>query len=326
MAAFLANYGIGAGLKVAVVDADLGQSEIGPPGSVACGLANGPIERLRDIPASYGYFVGSNSPELLSFTTASAAKKATERALSLSPDMVIIDTTGLVWGRTARFLKNAKIELIAPTHVVALQRGLELEHLLRPWDALESSRMRVIRATVSPRAVDQNRRDRRSAREKALRQYFASASPHEFDLETAALFRTTYLTGRPMDQGQTALISSDLRCAIAHAEWLPDGIFIVADGYFDLDGLGQIKEREGVSEVFLTKAERFENLLTGLIDSEGTLLGVGVLKSVDFARRRGVVVSPLRGEELQRVAGLQLGILKVLPTGEEGGKIHPNDI
>jgi len=326
LAAFLASVAAAAGLKVAVVDADVGQSEIGPPGCVGLGFASGPVERLRDVPATYSYFVGSNSPELLSFTTAMAARNAVDRALADSPDLVIIDTTGLVWGRTARFLKNTKIELIDPTHILALQRDFEVEHILRSWECLGSSRLTVIRVPLSPKAADHSRRDRRASRERALRQYFATATPCEFDLTKLALFRTTYLTGRPMDEGEIELLAKDFRCQIAHAERLADGIFVVAGSYFDLDGLDRVKEREGVPDVFLTKADRFENLLMGMVDREGSLLGVGVLSGLDFQRRVGTILSPLERPALDRVAGLQFGILKVLPTGEEVGKIHPNDI
>ncbi len=326
MAAFLANLATGAGLKVAVVDADVGQCEIGPPGCATFGLVKGQVERLRDIEPTRAYFVGSNSPELLSFTTATAAKSAVDAALAMGPDIVIIDTTGLVWGRTARFLKNSEVELIAPTHVLALQRALELEHLLTPWERLGNPGLKVVRAPVSPKAVDKSRKDRRAFREKAFHQYFAKAAPREYDLSKLALFRTTYLTGRPMDESQMSVLAADLRCPIAHAEWLPDGLFIVAAGFFDLQGLDRIKEREGVTDVFLTKAERFENLLVGLIDRLGVLLGVGILTSMDFRRRVGTILNALDPAESAKVAGINFGILKVLPSGEEGGKIHPNDI
>lgn len=327
MATFLANAAYAAGLKVAVVDADVGQSEIGPPGCVGAGLVDRPIARLRDVPCRLAYFVGSNSPELLSFTTATAAKTAVDRTVSeFSPDVVVIDTTGLVFGRTARFLKGTKIELIAPTHLLALQRALEVEHLLRPWELLGDPGLRIVRAAVSPKAADKSRHDRRFHRERAYRQYFGAAATYELDLTRLALFRTTYLTGRPMDDGQKALLAQDLRCDIAHAEWLTDGLFIVASGYFELDGLERIKEREGVQEVFLTKADRFEHLLVGLVDRDGALMGVGILNGIDWRKRTGSVTTPVTEEELGRVAGLQFGILKVLPTGEEGGKIHPNDI
>lgn len=326
LAAFVANLATAAGLKVAVVDADVGQCEIGPPGCAGFGLVEGPIERLRDVRPVRAYFVGSNSPELLSFTTATAAKSAVDGALALSPDVVVIDTTGLVWGRTARFLKNSEVELINPTHIVALQRALELEHLIAPWEKLGSPTLKVVRVPVSGKAVDKTRKDRRAFREKAFHQYFASAKPREFDLAKLALFRTTYLTGRSMETSETALLAADLRCPIAHAEWLPDGVFVVADGFFDLQGLERIKEREGATDVFLTKAERFENLLVGLVDREGSLLGVGILTRLDFQRRTGQVLTPLDDSALARVAGMHLGILKVLPSGEESGKIHPNDI
>lgn len=326
MAAFLANVAAGAGLKVALVDADIGQSEIGPPGCVGYGVTTVPIERVRDVRPLRSCFVGSNSPELLSFTTASATKSAVDAVLGLSPDLVVVDTTGLIWGRTARFLKNAKIELIGPTHIVALQRALELEHLLRPWERLGGDHPKIMRAPVSPRAADKTRKDRRAFRERSFQQYFDGSTHRQCSLDKLALFRTTYLTGRPMDQSQLALLARDLRCAVAHAEWLPDGLFIIADGFFDMEGLERIKEREKAPEVFLTKTDRFENLLVGMVDRGGLLLGVGLLNSLDFGRRTGLVWSPLDQATYDRVAGLHLGILKVLPTGEEVGKIHPNDI
>ncbi|MCL6646011.1 MAG: RelA/SpoT family protein [Dehalococcoidia bacterium] len=186
--------------------------------------------------------------------------------------------------------------------------------------------MRIVRVPVSPKATDKSRYDRRAHREKSYRQYFAGSPGREVDLSRVALFRTTYLTGRPMDTAQVEPLARDLRCDVVHAEWLPDGMFVVADGYFDLDGLDRIREREGVPEVFLTKAEKFENLLCGLVDRDGTLLGVGILHSVDLRRRKGVVVTPRDDSAMARVAGMHLGILKVSPSGEEGGKIHPNDI
>jgi len=326
LAAFLANLATGMGLKAALVDADIGQAEIGPPGSVAAGFADGPLDRMRDVPESYACFVGSNSPELLSFTTIAAAKTTLEWAERERPDIIIIDTCGLVSGRTARFLKSAKIELLAPTHIVALQTSLELEHFLRPRERLGNPGHRILRVPVSPKAAEPVRRDRRAARERALRQYFQGSAPYEINLDELALLRTAYLTGRPMDLDQTTPLARDLGCPVVHAEWLPDGIFIIADGYFNLDGLERIKDREGVPDVFLTKTDRFENLLVGLIDREGALLGVGSLSGLDFRRRTAVVWTPLERDAVERLAGLQFGILKVSRNGEEMGKIHPNDI
>jgi len=326
LAAFLANLTTGAGLKAALIDADVGQAEIGPPGSVGLGFTDRRVDRLRDVEACHACFVGSNTPELLSFTTIAAAKSAVEWAERTEPDIIIIDTCGLVWGRTARFLKSAKIELLGPTHIVALQRSLELEHFLRPWERLGDRRHRVLRVPVSPKAAGPGRRDRRSVRGKALRQYFQDSTPHEVCLDNLALFRTTYLSGRPMDESQAAPLARDLGCPVAHAEWLPDGLFIIAEGYFDLKGLERIKDREQVPEVFLTKTDRFADLLVGLVDHEGSLFGVGSLASPDFRRRTAVVWTPVAKEAMEQLAGLQFGILKVSRGGEELGKIHPNDI
>lgn len=53
-----------AGLSVAVVDCDLGQSEIGPPGTVGAGWAEPgrAYGSLRDLAPLAAYFVGAASP------------------------------------------------------------------------------------------------------------------------------------------------------------------------------------------------------------------------------------------------------------------------
>ncbi|MGB9618976.1 MAG: Clp1/GlmU family protein, partial [Armatimonadota bacterium] len=51
----LANAGVEAGLPTAVVDADVGQSEIGAPGTIGMGLVENCIETLSEIPAKRIY-------------------------------------------------------------------------------------------------------------------------------------------------------------------------------------------------------------------------------------------------------------------------------
>jgi polynucleotide 5'-kinase involved in rRNA processing len=118
-----------AGLTAAYVDADVGQTTVGPP--TCAGLrwiANG--DDLTDLsPADDLRFVGSTSPDglVLQQVVATAALVDVARR---DADLIIIDTTGVVSGVVGQTLKYHKMELCRPTTVVALQRGAEMEPLV----------------------------------------------------------------------------------------------------------------------------------------------------------------------------------------------------
>ena len=69
--------------SVAVVDADLGQSDIGPPTTVGLGRLRPPVERLADAEVVGLYFVGSTSPQGHLLPTVLGTRMMTEKALRL---------------------------------------------------------------------------------------------------------------------------------------------------------------------------------------------------------------------------------------------------
>ena len=83
-------------MSVGVVDADLGQSDIGPPTTVGLGRLCPPVERLADAEVLGLYFVGSTSPQGHLLPTVLGTRMMTEKALRLGLDRVIVDTSGLV--------------------------------------------------------------------------------------------------------------------------------------------------------------------------------------------------------------------------------------
>lgn len=110
---------------VALVDADVGQSRIGPPASVGWYR---PGDRRQGF-----FFVGSVSPERRPATALQATRHAHDVAAEAA-QWVVVDTTGYLQGRTAIALKGAKIEHLRPVHVVAIGDGDEdLEAVLAPW-------------------------------------------------------------------------------------------------------------------------------------------------------------------------------------------------
>lgn len=121
-----ARLAIGAGRTVAIVDADVGNSTVGPPACVGLKVIRS-AEDLDDVETPDRlHFVGTISPArlVLQQVVATAAMVAVARGMA---DLVILDTTAVVSGVAGETLKYHKAELCRPDKVVALQRGGEME-------------------------------------------------------------------------------------------------------------------------------------------------------------------------------------------------------
>lgn len=121
--------GIRAGRSIGYVDADVGQSTVGPPACVGLRLVK-TAEDLHDLSTADDLrFVGSTSPERMVLQQVLATATLVDVARR-SADLVVIDTTGAVSGVVGQTLKYHKMELCRPELVVALQRGAEMEPIV----------------------------------------------------------------------------------------------------------------------------------------------------------------------------------------------------
>ena len=127
---FLADSAMGQGLKTAFVDTDVGQSQIGPPTTI--GMKSFEPE---DSPVQFNgiadqlYFVGDLSPRRHYLEMLTGTRLMVDSARETEADFIIVDTTGYIHDAPAVILKQHKIELIRPNHVVCIGRSSELEQI-----------------------------------------------------------------------------------------------------------------------------------------------------------------------------------------------------
>lgn len=171
-----------AGRPTAVLDADVGQTSVGPPATV--GLkhvrSSEDLEPARmAVPDALG-FVGSTSPQghLLPLVTSLA--RLHMRAREEGAEFVVVDTSGMVSGIYGQLVKYHKVEMLQPDLVVGLQRGGELDPLLgviQRFFATEVVALGVHRGVVSA-GVEQ----RATHREAAMRDYLGGQQ-HRFRIK-----------------------------------------------------------------------------------------------------------------------------------------------
>jgi polynucleotide 5'-kinase involved in rRNA processing len=180
LTAWLAGELAAGGDRVAVVDADLGQSEIGPPTTVGLGRIRGPVTRLADAECLALEFVGATSAARCLRETALATARLVDRARALGFERILVDTSGLVAGDFGRALKRLKIDAVRPDLLLLVQRAGECEHIVRAYEAAGSPVIARVAALASP--VRRTPAVRRLHRERAL----AAALAGAVDVEVAA--------------------------------------------------------------------------------------------------------------------------------------------
>ncbi len=116
--------------RVAVLDGDLGQSEIGPPCTVGYAFVSEPLTEMYNLKLRNAFFVGFTSPN-------GALDKMLEGMISMkseildeSRDFVIINTDGWVEGEEAVKYKVKLAEKLEPDVVLFIQQKDELKPLL----------------------------------------------------------------------------------------------------------------------------------------------------------------------------------------------------
>lgn len=173
--------------RVGFLDCDVGQSSLGLPTTLTLALTtsttrDGPIQNERR-----AYFVGATSPRGHMLPVVVGAHKLQRRALRWGVGALAVDTTGLVDPAAGGgALKQWKIELLGPSTVFALARGMELEHIL--WPRRRDPRVRVIELPAPRAATERPREDRIRRRAERWKEYFSQATAVPLALTRLSVF------------------------------------------------------------------------------------------------------------------------------------------
>ena len=127
---YLLNNLIDGKSKVAVLDGDLGQSDIGPSATIGYALTSKCVADLYDLKLKNAFFVGVTSPikaiaKVIEGLTAMKAEIFQQQA-----DFVLVNTDGWVSGDVAIKYKAALIDAIKPDVIVGVQMEDELGPLI----------------------------------------------------------------------------------------------------------------------------------------------------------------------------------------------------
>ena len=169
------------GLKVALVDADIGQSSLGPPTTIGLSVFKSDPDWEVVLSPPEIFFVGSTTPEGHFPVHLKGIKRMVDKAISYDTEWILVDTTGFVSGEAGKELKRRKIDMLSPRFILALQKSDEIEHILGLYQ--ENPLYKILRLPLSEKVRTRSMEERRTNRANRFRDYFKDSVIQELAVE-----------------------------------------------------------------------------------------------------------------------------------------------
>jgi len=175
---YLVNELIKRRCNVRVIDADIGQADIGPPTTVASSAPTMPRPTLSHLEPDRIFFVGHNTP---SFVQSQVLHGIKHMLKSEQTDVTVINTDGWVRDSEAIHYKTRLISAVKPDILLGIGSRSSLNPILRltKTDSIivESSR------AVLPRT----RSERKQIRKSGYQRFLTNGTLHTFKLDSTKL-------------------------------------------------------------------------------------------------------------------------------------------
>lgn len=181
LAKFLISHLCQRRLKVGFVDADIGQSFLGPPATIGFALFKSDPDWELVLSQPEIFFVGSTTPEGHFPIHLKGVRRMVDKASSCGTEVTLVDTTGFVLGEAGIELKRRKIDLISPRFIVTLQKYDEIEPILEKYK--ENPLYKIYRLPLSEQIRPRSMEERRTYRTNKFRDYFKFSMTHELAIE-----------------------------------------------------------------------------------------------------------------------------------------------
>jgi polynucleotide 5'-hydroxyl-kinase GRC3/NOL9 len=309
--AYLANRTLKEMRSVAIVDADLGQSDVGPPSTISSCRLTKPVVDPFEIGAESIFFIGVISPSGAVSKVVEGISSMKEKALKHGVDIIIINTDGWIEGEDAVRYKIALAKEIKPNLLIGIQEKGELTFLL---GALTETQNLVVES--SPAVRKRDREERKLLRELGYKKYLKGARTELFPLGWTMVAGVAFRTGVPPSRERMKRIEESLGATPLYCEEMPNFVFIVwSKEQLVGEELVRDLEQKLNRKVRVVREGDEEGLLVALHDAKENFLGIGVLERIDYERRVVRVYTPVR----EGVASLHLGRVKLDRKGREIG-------
>ena len=265
---YIINFFLRNNNKVCLLDINPEISEISSPATISLALYDKPIISLEKAKKKFSFFIGSTDLSLSKAETIVAVNELIKKARSLDCNLMIINTDDWLYCRDAIDFKLALIFLIEPEVIIAIEKGGELEPLIRP---LESQRWTVIFRTIpmSKKLVS----DKKSIQIRKYIRAFANAKIRTYDLRKVKVYGLMKISFSDSNKNYDGIV------------WFGnDSLLVYSLSNTDTCIIDHLKNIFPISNFKKIDKSFNKNFLVGLYDSKKKFLGIGLLENIDIKR------------------------------------------
>jgi polynucleotide 5'-hydroxyl-kinase GRC3/NOL9 len=291
---YLVNKILRTKLKLAILDGDIGQSDIGPPSTVAYSFVNRYITDLFSLRAKNGLFIGETSPSQVTDKVISGLVALKSEALANGAEAILINTDGWVEGDCAVSFKIQLTEALNPDVVFYIQQKDELALLVKGLERFKTIAVEFP-SVIKERDVEK----RRGIRELGYIKYLRDSKVQSLSLSRVRIEGNDLLDicRSRMSPTLANKISGLLGMKPLHMSEIGNKVCIIIGRkrWIDSDCVKRVEDFTK-KKVFVSRKGEEEGMLAGMYDSNHKFLGVGTLQEIDYLRKNLKVSTPVMND------------------------------
>ena len=280
---YLIEVAINRGLKSALIDTDIGQSTIGPPTTIGMKLllsSDDSSGQHLDGNADFLYYVGAITPVRNFLPVLTGTRLMVDAAQKASAEFIVIDTTGYIHENAAVMLKQQKIDIVQPHHLVCLGRSREMEKITASYKTMDW--LGIHNLPVHNMVRIKNSERRQENRRTKFKTYFENTVIQNITFSEVCSARTPFFKGRIATQKEADILMQLTEEEILYAEWGHRELVLITNRRLTSSTIIKIKDHLSLKNVSNEPPTYFHRRNIGLVDRSGTTIGIGIIESVDF--------------------------------------------
>lgn len=283
------------GKKPAVIDGDVGQANIGPPGFLSLGSSDKQVYWTSELSPVAMRFIGDIKPQYYTHIICRELEFLANYATRLGYTSVIVDTDGWVGDEHAILYKQKLVETLRPDAIVVL--GENLDKYFVQYSKLGIT-IYSVRSPIHRKV--RSREERRLLRSLRYRSYLEEAPLVKLSMNKVVVTGLPLLQGSELD---VELLSKFVEGKVLYASSLPGALYIYGSvKNYNADELKKL----GFEKVKVYQ-QGFEKSLYCAVEAPGGIDYPCVVEKLDFASREVLVKTKYIGEvSLLKISRIKL--------------------
>ncbi|RFA97278.1 Clp1/GlmU family protein [Pyrobaculum aerophilum] len=300
MTAMLGNKALARGYKVAIIDADVGQNDLGPPTTVSLARLTKYITHLRQLVAEKSIFLQATSLERIWPRAIEQIARAVDFAKrSWQVDTIILNTDGWVLDEEAVVFKRRLIDVIKPSLIIAIQVEKELAPVLDGYN-------NVVVLPPPPQVRFRSREDRKIHREMGYGRYIFPPVELAIPLDKIPICNLPIFKGIEIGDELKRILTRAIGTGVLKAYQVGNRVYAI------IENDAWVVRRVSGFQVIGLPVDFEKGLLVGLEDAEHFLVGLGVMKRIYYDRRKAIIYTSSEVERrIGEVKCIRLGLVRL---------------